>query len=656
MNWAPTVALALVAALVCGVLARRLGLSPIVGYLLAGVLLGPHTPGFIADATLAGQLADVGVVLLMFGVGLGFSFGDLWSVRSLAVPGALVASSVAVLGGAFLGQQIGWSLSASMVLGMCLATASTVVIVRGLMELDLMGSAVGRTAIGWSVVEDLITVVLLVVLPTLAPAAGGEGDPLWQAIVWTIAKVALMAAVVIVGGGFVVPRLLALVARVQSRELFTLAVLTVALGVAYLASTVFGVSLALGAFFGGMVVGRSDLSHQAAADALPLRDAFAVLFFVAVGMLFDPLFVLQRPLLVGAALLVVLVAKPLAAIVLLLVRGQTPRAALSVAAAVAQVSEFSFVLAGLAVDLDILPADGRQLVLAVALLSIILSPVLFRGISLIEASLARWRWLQAYVLRRSRGLARLPDGAEPAGGHIVLVGYGRVGSMIGSFLAERSVPFLVVELDRPSVEQLRARGIPALYGDASSPMLLDRAGIKTARALVLTSPDPVAQRLAIEHARSLRGDLPIFARVHSQSQRDLLTAFSGVRAVHGEEELGYAMARLLLQALGASVIEADATVLAAQGGAEARTQLRLFEIRVPFGSPVVGSGIKDLSLPTTALIVAVVRQGHLVVPRGATTLVANDKLLLFASSDDAQKVETLVGALDEAQAAEEPGD
>ncbi len=651
MDWAPTVAMAMAAALVAGYAARRLGLSPIVGYLVAGVVIGPNTPGFVGDAGLAGQLADVGVVLLMFGVGLSFSFADLWSVRKVAIPGALLASSSAVAGGTLLGYALGWDAGAAMVFGMCLATASTVVIVRGLMELGLMGSAPGRISIGWSVVEDLITVVLMVVLPALAPGALAVGDvaagnapaaPLWQVLAVTVGKVALLALVVVVGGSMVVPRLLALVARAQSKELFTLGVLTVALGVAYVSSAVFGVSLALGAFFAGMVVGRSDLSHQAAADALPLRDAFSVLFFVAVGMLFEPRFVIEHPLPVLAALAVVLVVKPLVGVVWMLWRGHAPRDALSVGAAIAQVSEFSFVLAGLATALGILSPDGRNLVLATALLSITASPVLFRGVRPLDRWLRGQRTLGRLVRSRAAIATTLPASAAGVAEHVVICGFGRVGSVLGQFLDRRGVPFVVVDIDRSLVESLRARGIAALFGDTGSPILLDRAGIARARVLVLTAPDPVAQRLAIEHARIANPGLRVLARVHSQEQCDDLRRREGVHPVHGEVELGYAMARHLLQELGASTIEAEAAVLAAQGGVAAASQLRLHEIAVRPDSAVVGRGIADLGLPSSVLIVAIVRGGHFVVPRGPTQLAAGDTLLVLANGDEARQVERLV--------------
>ncbi len=649
MNWAPTVAVALVAALVFGTIARRCKLSPLLGYLLAGVAIGPHTPGFVGDTALAAQLADVGTVLLMFGVGLGFSFGDLWSVRRIAVPGALVASTGAVLLGFLVGTTLGWPAGGSAVLGMCLATASTVVIVRGMTELGLLAAAPGRIAVGWSLVEDLITVVLLVVLPALAPAApGAEPMGILPALAWSLGKVAVLAAVVVWGGGLVVPRLLDVVARAQSRELFTLAVLTLALGIAYLASTLCGVSLALGAFFAGMVVGRSDLSHQAAADALPMRDAFAVLFFVAVGMLFDPAFVWHNPLPVLAALLVVLLVKPVTGVAFMLWRGQAPRTALSVGAGIAQVSEFSFLLAGLATSLGILPAGGRDLVIAVALVSIAASPLLFGGVRPLDRLVSSWRVVGRMAARNGPGLREL--GATVAGGlqeHVVVVGYGRVGSVLGGFLEARGVPYVVIELDRALVEALRRRGIPALFGDASSPVLLDGAQIARARALVLTVPDAVSQRLAIEHGRAVRPDLEVLTRVHSHATAQAMARLPGVRPVLGEQELGLAMARHLLEMLGASPIEAEATVMGAVRdgrGAAAGTVPRLFEIKVTTRAPTLGRSLSELGLPPSVLVVAIVRGGGHLVPRGPTRIEADDVLLLFATADDARGVERCMHA------------
>lgn len=632
-------------ALVLGTVAKRLGISPLVGYLMAGVAIGPHTPGFVGNAELAAQLADVGVVLLMFGVGLGFSIRDMWSVRRLAVPGAVLTCGSVVVCGALLGLLFGWPFGGALVLGMCLATASTVVIVRGMSELGLLRAAPGRIAVGWSVVEDLVTVLLLVVLPAMAPGglAGGGAPPLWQAIVLSLLEVLALGAIVVWGGGLIVPHLLALVAGAQSRELFTLAVLAMALGVAFLAAEVFGVSVALGAFFAGMVVGRSDLAHQAAADALPMRDAFAVLFFVAIGMLFDPSFVLRSPLSVVGVLSCVLLVKPAVAASFLLWTGEPPRTALSVAAGLAQVSEFSFVLAGLALSLGILPAGGRDLVLSAALVSIAVSPALFRSVPVLARVLSR---RSHRPNRRRTPHAELTEFAPAVAGglqdHVVVCGHGRVGSVITGFLAARGVPFVVVDLDRAVVGELRRAGKFALWGDAASPVLLDRAEIRRARALVLCLPDPVAHRLAIEHARRERSDIRILVRVATRDELDALTALPGVCPVHGERELGLAMARHLLEALGASSIEAEAAVRRPLH--EADRSPRLFEVGVPAGGAVVGRTVAELGLPPQALVVAIVRGREHLVARGPTMLAAGDRLLLLADADEAHRVEATVAA------------
>ncbi|MBL8901041.1 MAG: cation:proton antiporter [Planctomycetes bacterium] len=652
MNWAPTVTIGLAAALVLGTLARRFGLSPLVGYLLAGIVVGPNTPGFVGNAAVAGQIADVGVVLLMFGVGLGFSWKDLWSVRAIAVPGALVASGTAVLAGAAIGMNLGWGTAPSLVFGMCLATASTVVIVRGFLELDLLGSAAGRIAVGWSVVEDLITVVLLVILPALGASEGGGGS-LPLTIAWTIAKVGLLAVLVIVGGGYVVPRLLSIVARAQSKELFTLAILVIALGIAYGSAELFGVSLALGAFFGGMVVGQSDLSHQAAADALPLRDAFAVLFFVAVGMLFDPLFVLSSPLPVLLSLAVVLLLKPLAGSALMLLRGYPLKDTLCVGAGIAQVSEFSFVLAGLAVSEGLLPEDARSLVLAAALLSITASPVLFRGVAPISKALLSSPGFARFLHRRAGKLGRLTwNETEQLQGHAILCGHGRVGSVLAGILRQRGIPFVAIDLDKKLVETLRARGEHALYGDGGSPTLLDRAGVATARAVLITIPDAAASRVAVEHVRATNPEAAICVRVHREAEQSLYANQPNTASVHGELELAYALARRMLGAFGSSAIEAEAVILDARrgGGASAPSDTTLiFELRVAADAPAAGKALSELALPAGALIITIRRKGDFVVPSGKTTLEPQDEVLVLADREGAHAIERLVGSAAQAR-------
>lgn len=645
MPWVPTVAVGLLAALLFGLIARRLGLSPIVGYLLAGVFVGPRTPGFVGNVDLAGELADVGVILLMFGVGLGFSLRDLLSVRRIAVPGALVAAAVASLCGSLVGWMGGFQGAGALVFGLCLATSSTVVIVRGLVEFDLLKSAAGRIAVGWTIVEDLVTVTILVLLPALG---GDGGRPLSEALLETAGTLVLLAVVVLYGGSLAVPRLLNFVARARSRELFTLAVLVIALGIAWMSNAVFGVSIALGAFLGGMAVGQSDLSHQAAADALPLRDAFAVLFFVAVGMLFDPLLVLNSPGLVVASLAVVLLAKPLAALSVLVLQGYPLGTSLPVAAAVSQVSEFAYVLAGLAVTHDLFPEVGRSVIVATSLISIVANPALFRAARPLERWLARSRRVVRFNLRRAGRLARLPtDEVEALSGHAVVCGHGRVGSVLAEFLRQRELSLVVIEQDRLVVEELRGRGIPALYGDAGSPTLLDRARIESARVLVVTVPDPVTVRLAVEHARSKNPEIECLVRIHGEVERRALRRFPRTQGVHGEQELAYAMARLLLQKFGVSAIEAEATVIDTRRahGAPTRARTRIVEIHVPAHSPVVGRSLAELELPQGVLVVTIARGGEFVVPSGKTTIEPDDALLVLADIERARQIEAMVGGL-----------
>ena len=651
MPWVATVTIGLSAALLFGLIARRVGLSPIVGYVIAGVAVGPHTPGFVGNSALAGQIAEVGVILLMFGVGLTFSLKDLLAVRRVAVPGALVASAVAMACGTAVGHLAGFEPSAAVVFGLCFTSASTVVIVRGMIELDLLSSAAGRIAVGWSVVEDLILVVVIVVLPALAADGAGEGaGSLALAIAGALGRVAVLAFIVFAVGPLIVPRLLALVAHSQSRELFTLAVLVLAMGTAFLASEGFGASVALGAFLGGMVVGQSDSSHQAAADALPLRDAFAVLFFVAVGMLFDPRFVLQQPVLVVAALGVVLIAKPVAALAVLLWRGYPLRPSLAVAAGLAQVSEFAFVLAGLALTTEAMPEMGRDIVLSTVLLSITASPLLFRATAPIERWLGARGPIARLVARRGGSHSVLPGDDAGLTGHVVLVGHGRVGSVLAGFLRQRDVPFIVIDQDRACIDALRTGSVQAVFGDASSPVLLDHAGIARAALLLVTTPDPVATRLMVEHAHRVNPKLHVVSRVHDAATRDLLHRFPRTKGVHGELELAYAMARLMLQRFGISAIEAEASVIDARRGhgGPGLANTRIVEVHVPAGSKAVGRRLSELGLPRGALIVTIARHGEFVVPNGQSTLEVEDSLLVLADQESARAIERIVGETTEA--------
>src|SRR5262245_57313994 len=465
-----TIAGAFVSAWIMGSLAQRLGLSPIVGYLLAGVVIGPHTPGFVADAALAAQLAEIGVVLLMFGVGLHFHPKDLLAVKGIAIPGALVQSACATLLGLATGLAFGWPVSAGLVLGIALSVASTVVLMRELEDAQLFTTVPGTIAVGWLIVEDVLTVVVLVVIPAMAggEAAGGSASGFLGSLGLALAKLAVLVALVLLAGSRVVPWLLERAARLRSRELFTLTVLALALAIATGAAHFFGASMALGAFLAGMVVGQSAVSQQAAADALPLRDAFVVLFFVSVGMLFDPGFLLREPALVVAALAVVLVGKPLAAIAVVAALGYSARTALVVAIGLAQIGEFSFILGDLARDHGLLPTEGASVLVACALVSISVNPLLFRMLDPVERRLravpAVWRLLDARAERRGEAVnAATAEALAAAKGPLaVIVGYGPVGQSVDRALRESGIPTVVVDLNLDTVQAIAREGRTAL--------------------------------------------------------------------------------------------------------------------------------------------------------------------------------------------------
>jgi CPA2 family monovalent cation:H+ antiporter-2 len=562
-----TIAIGLTAAFIGAFLARRLHLPAIVGYIAAGVAIGPFTPGVVADQDIATELAELGVILLMFGVGIHFSIRDLLAVKSIAIPGAIGQILVATLLGVALGVALGWGLGGGLVLGLAVSVASTVVLLRALMDRGDLDTAQGRIAVGWLIVEDLFTVVVLVLLPTVAPLLGGARDdhaassfgPIGELAI-AVGKAAIFAALMIVAGARVVPWLLHQVAREGSRELFTLAVLAIALGIAYLSSAVFGVSFALGAFLAGAVVGESDMSHQAAQDALPLRDAFSVLFFVSVGMLLDPAFLFAQPLPILAVLLLVVVAKALAAFVIVALAGYPVRVGLTVAAGLAQIGEFSFILGTVGLSLGLLPSDGFQLIVAGALLSITVNPFLFRAIDPLEVRLRRSGPLRRLTARRAGDLARLQhDEAETLSQHAVIAGYGRVGRLIAPALERRGFHYVVVTQQRDEVDALRARGVPAIFGDATNPEVLELAHLERARVLIIASADHHEARSIVEHARRMKPDLDVIVRTDSDSEAARLRAAGPrVRPIHGERELAVQMARYTLRRFGVSTAEAEA--------------------------------------------------------------------------------------------------
>jgi CPA2 family monovalent cation:H+ antiporter-2 len=548
------IAIGFVLALGFGFLAARVRLPPLVGYLLAGIAIGPFTPGFVADAGLASQLAEIGVILLMFGVGLHFSISTLLRVRSIALPGAVAQIAVATAIGVGLARWWGWSLTAGLVFGLALSVASTVVLLRALEQRNELDTENGHIAVGWLIVEDLAMVLALVFLPALATEADADASTLLISLGTTALKVAVFVALMLVGGRRIVPWILHQVARAGSRELFTLAVLAIALGIAYGSAHLFDVSFALGAFFAGVVLAETDLSHQAAENSLPLQDAFAVMFFVSVGMLFDPSVVLERPLELLGVLFIVVVGKSLAAFALVLAFGYPVRTALTISASLAQIGEFSFILAGLGVGLGLLPAEGRDLVLAGALLSITFNPFAFGMIKPMVSWLDRHPRVLALLERRNRRRAPAPAGAQAAGlrNHAVIVGYGRVGSVVGHALEAQGLRFAVVETHQRIVEDLRERNIVAIQGDASAAGVLDLATIQHARLLVIASPDGFQARRILELARERNPRIAVVVRTHSSNELAYLISQGVDRAVMGELELALEMTDYALRSLGVS--------------------------------------------------------------------------------------------------------
>jgi CPA2 family monovalent cation:H+ antiporter-2 len=540
-----TLAGALGVALVLGLLTQRLRLSPIVGYLLAGVLVGPFTPGFVANTGLAEQLAEIGVVLLMFGVGLHFHAEDLLKVWKVAVPGALVQIAVATGLGALLTVSFGWSWAAGAVFGLAIAVASTVVLVRVLSDSGVLQTPSGHVAVGWLVVEDIFTVLVLVVLPALLATGGTGASHALTAIGVALVKMAALATLVFLLGGRGLPWLLRYVARTGSRELFTLAVLVVALGVAVGSALLFGVSMALGAFLAGMVVGRSEFGARAASEALPMRDAFAVLFFTSVGMLVDPQKLVENAGLIAAAVAIVLLGKSLAAFAVVRLLRHPVRTALAVAIALAQIGEFSFILAAVGRDLNVLPEVATQVLVATAIITITLNPLLF---GLVEP-----------LSRRFAGSSSAPPAAEPSpadANRAIVVGYGPVGQTVVRLLRENDVEATVIELNYDTVLALKAEGIRAVHGDAAQPTILEAAGIRSAHTLVFAASGSPPEAVSLI-ARELNQGLRILARSSYVREIPAARAAGADVVVTAETEVALAMAERVLSVLGATPEQLD---------------------------------------------------------------------------------------------------
>ena len=538
----------LVLAFLLGMLANRLRISPLVGYLLAGVLAGPFTPGFVADTKLAPELAELGVILLMFGVGLHFSLKDLMAVKSIAIPGAVAQIIVATLLGWALSTLMDWSLMTGIVFGLCLSTASTVVLLRALEERQLIDTQRGQIAIGWLIVEDLVMVLTLVLLPAVAGMIEKGNLGLATLAVdmgFTIGKVVAFIALMMLVGRRLVPWILARSASTGSRELFTLAVLALALGIAFGAVELFDVSFALGAFFAGMVLNESELSHRAAHDTLPLRDAFAVLFFVSVGMLFDPMILVEEPLAVLGTLAIIVLGKSLAAFLLVKMFGHSQRTALTIATSLAQIGEFAFILAGLGMALDLLPQNGQNLVLAGAILSIMLNPILF---ALLEHFLQKNETLEEQTLEEA--IEEEQQNPVDICNHALLVGYGRVGSLLGERLLAQNIPLVVVETSRSRVDDLRERGIRAVLGNAANEEIMSLAHLECAQWLLITIPNGYEAGEIVAAARAKRPDIEIIARAHYDDEVDYIAERGANEVVMGEREIANTMLSLLERAPG----------------------------------------------------------------------------------------------------------
>lgn len=547
-----TIAAGFVLAFIFGSLANRLRLSPLVGYLLAGVIVGPFTPGFVADKDLSHEISEIGVILLMFGVGLHFSLKDLMSVKHIAIPGALVQIAVATLLGMGLAWTIGWGWGAGLVFGLALSVASTVVLLRALEERQLLDSRRGKIAVGWLIVEDLVMVMALVLLPALSGLLGGtpQGDSadgsIAMQVLLTLGKVMAFIVLMVVVGRRVIPWLLERSAGTGSRELFTLAVLAIALGIAYGSAKLFGVSFALGAFFAGMILNESEYSHKAAEDSLPLRDAFAVLFFVSVGMLFNPLILIEQPLLVLGTFLVIVVGKSLAAMLIVMAFRKPLSMALTISVSLAQIGEFSFILIGLGVGLNLLPEAGRDLVLAGAILSILVNPLLFLLIDRLQP------WLDRREHTTPAGATQTTQSEDndlhpiSETGHAILIGHGRVGSRISQRLRAEGVPLVIIDDNRTRAQELREEGHSVVLGNAASSHVLELANVAQARWLMIAIPNSLEAGQIALHGRAANAGLDIIARAHFDAEVDYLKQHDADLVVMGEREI----ARVMFARLG----------------------------------------------------------------------------------------------------------
>ena len=651
------IAVALVVAFIGGVIARRIGLPTIVGYMLAGIVIGPFTPGFVGNTETISQLAELGVIFLMFGVGLHFSLDDFWKVRSVAIPGALGRMALTTLLGFWLGQLWGWSVTSSIVIGLAISIASTVVLLRGLTDNGLLNTPHGQAAIGWVVVEDLATVLILVLMPTLANTSAGFN---WGQLGLTLLKAAGFVVIVLFAGTRLIPWVLLRIAHTRSRELFILAILAIALGIALGAAELFGVSLALGAFVAGVVVSESPLSHQVGADIFPFREAFAVLFFVSIGMLVNPIYLFNNSGHVLALTALIVVGKSILTLLLGFLFPWPAHTTLIVAVALSQIGEFSFILGQAGVNLGLLNQDQYSLILAGALLSITINPIMFRLISPTE------KWLQKIpgvwqLLDRHKPVPLPPD--ESIKDHVVIIGYGRVGHHIVNLLGQMSIPHLVIELDSQRIDELSRRGIPSLYGDASNSEVLTHARLERARALVVAGPDEAASELVVVAARDISPDIHIVARATTLDGIDRLAEFGAQDVIHPELEGGLELVRHTLLQLGFPVqdiiryIDAvrhdhyDMQVNTAEEHRflhalmHASKHIEVTWLRLMPDNPLVGQTLAEANLRarTGASVVAILRNGQLLAnPKSLTIFEADDRIGMIGDQEQIAAAEKVL--------------
>ena len=635
-----TITMAVLFAFLCGFAARKLRLPSLVGYLIAGLLISPFTPGFVGDVSAAGQLAEVGVIFMMFGVGLHFSLRDLWNVRQIAIPGAILQTTLSTLIGLALGQLWGWSFEAGLVLGLSISVASTVVLLRGLTDHGLVSTPHGRVAIGWLVFEDLATIVILVLMPVLV---GGSGNPLVSVGV-ALLKTAVFVIIMLVIGTRVLSWLLTQIAYTRSRELFILAVVAMAVGTSFAAFELFGVSLALGAFLAGVVIGESDVHHQVNAEAVPFRDFFSVLFFVSVGMLVDPAVVMANIGKVVVLSLLVIGGKAVITLLLGFVLPSSARTMIVVAAGLSQIGEFSFIVGQAGVGLGLIDGDQYGLILAAAVVSIIVNPLMFALIPGMERALRGVPWLWRLM---DRGGPTPVAFTEEMEGHVVIIGYGRVGSHIGSVLQQLGLPFLVVEQNMAHANEIQARGIKTLFGDAANSEILLHTGLEHARALVVTAPNETTTELIVAAAHAIAPTLPIIARAATADRLTHLYHLGAHHAINPEMEGGLEMLRYTLLSLGhgsnriqpyldAVRTETYEGILPEEGGYPVLDQLltatRGVEIAwelLNASSPVIGHTLAEAGIRSRvgASVVAVLRGGEVITNPDTSFVFQEDDLV-----------------------------